>query len=84
VITEPLSPTHGLQAGRDYLEITTPEELMQAAERARADLDSFRAIRQSGRDQVEQHRAARVWPALVHDMLEDIAGHGTHRAAVGV
>jgi hypothetical protein len=84
VITEPLSPTHGLQAGRDYLEITTPEELTQAAERARADLDAFHAIRRSGRDQVEQHRASRVWPALVHDMLEDIASHGTHRAAVVV
>jgi hypothetical protein len=81
VITEPLSPTHGLQAGRDYVEVTTPEQLTEVAARARADLQAFDAIRHSGRQQAEQHRASRVWPQLVDDMLADIAAGGTHRAA---
>jgi hypothetical protein len=84
VITEPLSPTHGLEPGRDYVEVTTPEELTDVAARARADLGAFAAIRRSGREQAEQHRASRVWPQLVDDMLADVAANGTHRAAAAV
>jgi hypothetical protein len=81
VITEPLSPTHGLEPGVDYVEVTTPEELLDVATRAREDLEAFHGIRVRGRKKAEDVRASRVWPALVRDFMEDLAGRGTHRRA---
>jgi hypothetical protein len=79
VISEPLSPQHGLEPGMDYLEVDTPEALLEAASRARADLDAFHRVRVRGRQKAEMVRASRVWPALVRDLLWDIAAAGTHR-----
>jgi hypothetical protein len=81
VISEPLSPTHGLERGFDYIEVTTPEELLAVATEARADPDAFHRVRIRGRQKAELFRASRVWPALVRDLLWDIAASGTHRDA---
>ena len=82
VITEPLSPPHGLVAGTDYVEVTTPEELTAAAAAAAADLDAMRPVRESGRAKAEEVRASVVWPELLAAMREDIADRGTHRVSV--
>jgi hypothetical protein len=82
VISEPLSPTHGLEPGVDYVEVSTPEALLEAATAAREDPDAFHLMRVRGRQKAELVRASRVWPALVRDMVADIAAFGTHRAAV--
>lgn len=79
VITEPLSPSHGLVSGEDYIEVSTPEALTAAAAAAHDDLDAFRAIRESGRAKAENVRASVVWPALCDDLLADIAAGGSHR-----
>jgi hypothetical protein len=81
VISEPLSPTHGLEPGVDYVEVTTPETLTAVATAAREDLDAFHLMRVRGRQKAELVRASRVWPALVRDMVADIAAFGTHRAS---
>jgi hypothetical protein len=81
VITEPLSPTHGLEPGRDLIEVTTPEELLAVATEAHDHLEAFQRIRESGRQKAEAVRASRVWPALVRDLLADVESAGTHRAA---
>jgi len=81
VISEPLSPTHGLEPGFDYVEITHPEDLVAVATEARAFPDAFHRIRVRGREKAEQVRASRVWPALARDLLWDIAAAGTHRAS---
>jgi hypothetical protein len=81
VISERLSPTHGLEPGFDYVEIQHPEDLVTAATEARAFPDAFHRIRVRGRQKAEQVRASRVWPALVRDLFWDIEARGSHRGA---
>jgi hypothetical protein len=81
VISEPLSPTHGLEPGLDFLEVTTPEALLATATRAREDPRAVLRVRLRGRHKAEAVRASRAWPALVRDLLADLAARGTHRAA---
>jgi hypothetical protein len=83
VITEPLSPTHGLEPGLDYVESAFPEELTHAAATARSFPEAFHRIRVRGRQKAEQYRASRVWPALVRDLFWDVRASGTHRSAAG-
>jgi hypothetical protein len=81
VISEPLSPTHGLEPGFDYVQIDSPQELFAAATAAREDPEAFHLMRVRGRMKAEHVRASRVWPALVRDLFADIAAFGSHRAA---
>ena len=84
VISEPLSPTHGLEPGVDYLEVADPDALLAAAAAAYSDPASMLRIRVRGRQKAELVRASRVWPALVRDLLLDLAAFGTHRAATPI
>jgi hypothetical protein len=81
VISEPLSPTHGLESGLDYVEVTLPEELTHVASTARAYPDAFERVRVRGRQKAEQFRASRVWPRLIYDLIRDVGARGTHRRA---
>jgi hypothetical protein len=84
VISEPLSPTHGLQSGVDYLEAEDPEALLAAATAAFDDPESVRLIRERGRQKAELFRASRVWPALVCDLFADLQAVGTHRTTAAL
>jgi hypothetical protein len=81
LITEPLGPGYGLESGLDHLEVSHPEELLQAAATARAYPDAYHRMRVRGRQKAERLRASRVWPALVRDLLLDLRAFGTHRSA---
>jgi hypothetical protein len=81
VISEPLSPSHGLEAGRDYLEIDSPEQLTEAAAWAREAPVELLPVRLAGRAKAQISRASRVWPALVRDLYLDLRAFGTHRRA---
>jgi hypothetical protein len=81
VISEPLSPSHGLEPDIDYLEVDSPAALTAAAARAREAPDDFLPVRLAGRAKAEISRASRVWPALVRDLLLDVRAFGTHRRA---
>jgi len=81
VISEPLSPSHGLENGLDYLEVRYPEELLALASVARAFPDAFHRVRLRGRRKAELFRASRVWPALFRDLFADLRAFGTHRSA---
>jgi hypothetical protein len=83
VISEPLSPTHGLERGLDYVEVSFPEELTHIASTARTFPDAFLRVRVRGRQKAEQYRASRVWPALARDLFRDLAARGTDRSAAG-
>jgi hypothetical protein len=83
VITEPLSPSHGLESGLDYLEVKFPEELTQTAATVRAFPDAYHRVRVRGRQKAEQFRASRVWPRLFDDLTHDLRARGTHRSAAG-
>ena len=81
VITEPLSPSHGLESGLDYVEVQYPEELTHAAATVRAFPDAYLRVRVRGRQKAEQYRASRVWPRLFGDLMADLRARGTHRSA---
>ena len=80
VVSEPLSPTHGLEPGIDYIEIRHPEELLKAVGQIHLYPDHQRRVRIRGRRKAEAFRASRVYPRLVHDLLLDIEVFGTDRA----
>jgi hypothetical protein len=79
VISEPLSPSHGLEPGIDYLEVTSPHQLLLAIQRLRAARSPYDGVRRRGRRKAEQFRASRVWPRLVGDLARDVAVFGSRR-----
>jgi hypothetical protein len=80
VLSEPLSPTHGLEPGIDYVEVRHPEELVRTIGQIHLHPDHLRRVRIRGRRKAEAFRASRVYPRLVHDLLLDIEVFGTERA----
>ena len=84
VITEPVSPHHGLIPGTDYVEVNGPWHLYRVIEQLARHPDAFRAIRLSGRRNAERFRASYVYPRFVRDVLHDVATFGTHRTPATV
>ena len=72
VITEPLSPLHGLEPGLDIIEVSTPEGLFGILEHLHKFPGIYHRIRVRGRHKAEQYRASRVWPRLIVDLLADL------------
>jgi hypothetical protein len=79
VISEPLSPDHGLQAAVDYLEASTPAELLGLIERLEEEPEAFLGVQHAGRRQAERFRASLVYPGLLRDALDDVARTGSIR-----
>lgn len=69
VISEPLSPRHGLEPSIDYLEVHTPKELYIALEEIRNYPESFAMMRQRGREKAEYFRASRVYAQIVAELV---------------
>lgn len=79
VLSEPLSPQHGLEPGIDFLQVDSRDGLHHALwtlTRAPAVWDR---VRIRGRRKAELFRASRVWPRLAEDVLRDVAAFGTPR-----
>jgi hypothetical protein len=72
LMTEPLSPEHGLVPGGDFLEIENADELHSALLAFHDDAEAFRPMRESGRRKAERFRASFVYPRLVRDLLRDV------------
>jgi hypothetical protein len=83
VISEPLSPRHGLQPGIDHLEAVTPWGLWRLVGDVDAHPDAFRSIRLAGRRAAERFRASHVYPRLITDLLADVAAFGPGRRSAG-
>lgn len=79
LISEPLSPAHGLLAGTDYLEINTAAEMLALVERLNLEPESFADVQAAGRRQAERFRASLVYPQLMRDAIADVASHGSER-----
>jgi len=79
VISEPLSPDHGLRAGRDFLEADDADTFLSLVDELARDPAAFRDVQHAGREQAEQFRASRVYPALIRDALADVAANGSPR-----
>lgn len=79
VLSEPLSPQHGLERGIDYLEVSHGGGLSFLLTQLEKFPRTWHRVRVRGRIKAEQFRASRVWPRLVHDLLADLAASGTRR-----
>jgi hypothetical protein len=81
VISEPLSPHHGLQPGRDLLEIREPYRLYELVAEAARTPHAFDTIRRNGRRAAERWRASRVYPRFARDLIQDVRAFGRGRPA---
>jgi len=79
VLAEQLEPTFGLEPGIDLIEVIDHDELSLRVHQLHDQPDAYARVRTRGRDKAEQFRASRVWPALVGDLLDDLAAFGTSR-----
>ena len=81
VVSEPLSPTHGLEAGIDYVEIVRPDQLLTVLYQLHRRPETHQRVRLRGRQKAEAYRASLVWPRLVGDLLADLQAFGSPRTA---
>jgi len=76
VLSEPLSPLHGLEPGIDFLEIVDGSHLAHVLWSLRRAPGMWHGVRVRGRRKAEQFRASRVWPRVIADLLADVAAFG--------
>jgi hypothetical protein len=79
VVSETLSPTHGLEPDIDYLEIAEPDQLLAVLRAAVRFPRAYERVRIRGRRKAEAFRASRVYPRLVDDLVRDLRAFGTER-----
>jgi hypothetical protein len=79
VVSETLSPTHGLEPDIDYLEAADPEQLIAILHAAVRFPAAYLRVRHRGRAKAEAFRASRVYPRLIDDFLTDLRVFGTAR-----
>ena len=83
VITEPLSPYHGLRPGTELLEVREPWEAWELVRAMQRAPEAFRPVALSGRRAAERFRASVVFPQLFADVLADVEARGGRPSAVG-
>jgi hypothetical protein len=79
VISEPLSPDHGLKAGTHYLEASAPAELRSMVDELARDPQAFADVQAAGRSEGERFRASKVYPELICSAVDDVATSGGRR-----
>jgi hypothetical protein len=80
VVSETLSPTHGLEPDIDYLEAADREQLTAILHAAVRFPAAYLRVRHRGRAKAEAFRASHVYPRLVDDFLNDLRVFGTTRS----
>jgi hypothetical protein len=79
VLSERLSPTHGLEPDIDFVEISRPEQVVHILHVLETYPGSYDRVRIRGRAKAELFRASLVYPRLIHDLYLDLAAFGTER-----
>ena len=79
VLSESLTPTMGLEPGIDFIEVGSSAELALRMSELIRSPDIHYRVRVRGRDKAELFRSSRVYPALVDDLMRDIATFGSER-----
>lgn len=79
LLCETLRPAHGLERNIDYLEIDSPEGLVDKLDRLSRFPEMSRSPRVRGRRKAEYFRASRVFARVAHDLLHDLAAFGSSR-----
>jgi hypothetical protein len=68
VLSQPLTPTHGLEANRDFIEFSNPEELAHVVSEIFRFPDAQELIRNRGRQKAEYFRASVVYEKILRDL----------------
>jgi hypothetical protein len=76
LLAERFEPPCGLEAGIDHVLVASREDVVAALTQLRLHPDAYERVRVRGRLKAEEHRASRVWPRIVADLLEDIRVFG--------
>ena len=76
VISEPLSPTNGLDPDLDFLQIRTPDDLTSYLGLIETDPERFDFVRVRGHQKAGAFRASRVYARLILDLLRDVVEFG--------
>jgi hypothetical protein len=76
LMSEELTPKHGLERDIDYLQFDSPDGLVWVLDRLGRFPEMYHRIRVRGRLKAEQYRASRVFARLAHDLLADVAAFG--------
>jgi len=79
LLAEPLTPRCGLEPGIDFIEIDSRDALTTLLFQLGLRPDAYDRVRVRGRLKAEEHRASRVWPRIVRDLLDDLSAFGTAR-----
>jgi hypothetical protein len=82
VISEPLSPSHGLTPGVDYLEANDPQAVLALVDELSREPGAYADVQVAGRRQAERFRASRVYPRLVSEAIEDVGANGSVRRRI--
>jgi hypothetical protein len=79
VVSETLSPTHGLEPDIDYLSVASPDQLLSVLRAAVAHPRAYERVRVRGRRKAEAFRASAVYPRVIADLYADLRAFGTAR-----
>jgi hypothetical protein len=79
LLTEPLRPTYSLEPEIDYIPIARSDELLTVLHQLERRPRLHERVRLMGRAKADAHRASRVWPRLLTDLLDDVAAFGSDR-----
>jgi hypothetical protein len=76
LLSEELTPMHGLERNIDYLQVDSPDGLVWLLDRLGRFPEMHQRVRVRGRLKAEQYRASRLFARLTHDLLADVAAFG--------
>jgi hypothetical protein len=79
VLSEPLSPLHGLEPGIDFVEVRSPKQLEWTVAGLNKHPRAVTPWQVRGRAKAEQFRASRVYARLVADLAADVRAFGSER-----
>jgi hypothetical protein len=79
LLSERLAPACGLEAGIHFIEIDSRDMLLTLLMQLQVRPDGYDRVRVRGRMAAEAHRASRVWPRIVGDLVADLRAFGTAR-----
>jgi hypothetical protein len=83
VLSEPLDPKFGLDAGIHYVEVQDQYDLDLRVHQLVQQPDAYDRVRIRGHHFSRQFAASRVWPRLLRDLLVDLEAFGTERRIGG-
>jgi hypothetical protein len=72
LLSEPLTPTYGLEPGSDFIEFDRIDEMMSVLYLLQRRPDSYDRVRLAGRAKADAYRASVVWPRLVADLFAEL------------